>query len=72
MTAVFNQKTAAIEKMMASQTAVKERKEEMIQNEADLRPKLALLIEKTKQLQELVNFCYKFMCVTCFKYVSCF
>lgn len=72
MTAIFNQKTAAIEKMMASQTAVRERKEEMIQNEADLRPKLALLIEKTKILQEQVNFCYKFIRVICFKYAFMF
>lgn len=54
MAAMFNQKNAAIEKMVASQGAIKERKEELIQSEVDLKPQLPFLIEKTKQLQEQV------------------
>lgn len=52
----------AIEKMLASVEAVKARKEELIQNENEMKPKLALLTEKTKILQEQVNFFNRTYC----------
>lgn len=58
MTGLFNQKLSSIEKFVASQEVLKQKKEEFIQNENELKPKLEVLIEKTRQLQEqVINVC---------------
>lgn len=52
---LFDQKETAIEKMIASQKALKIRKEEALLNENELKPQLKLIMDKTRQLQEQVR-----------------
>lgn len=51
----FEQKLTAIEKMKASQEAMKIRKEEVEAEETELKPKLKLLMSKTRTLQEQIE-----------------
>lgn len=55
----FDQKVTAIEKMKASQEAMKIRKQEAETEEIELKPKLKLLMEKTRTLKEQVKFLKK-------------
>ena len=55
MASSFDQKLTAIEKMKASQEAMKIRKIEVETEEIELKPKLKQLMNKTRTLQEQVN-----------------
>ncbi|XP_065212865.1 CDK5 regulatory subunit-associated protein 3 [Planococcus citri] len=51
----FDQKLNAVEKMKASQEAMKIRKQEVETEEAELKPKLKILMNKTRTLQEQIE-----------------
>lgn len=56
MTSSVEHKQGLVEKMVASQKAVRERAEEAKQEKQRLQDKLKLVMEKTKQLQTQVRY----------------